>query len=854
LLIELRVLVIELCVLVIELRVLVIELRVWVIELRVLVVELRVWVIELRVLVVELRVWVVELRVLVVELRVLVVTQLLYYTNQILITPYKLFFMKTNMLFIYYLLSSIASFAQSGNFGNGSDGNITISTLTSLPINAQQIMSVSGSVFNVGSVSGYVVNTPVLIIQMTGAGAGTNEYAKVASISGNDLGFIGLVNTYEPLHTQIIKLYQYDNMDITATGELTTSGYNAATGTGGVLSFLIKNKLTVLAGGKMTMNAKGFDCGSAPSAAGTGGVGGAGGVATLNAGGDGGNTGIGGRGLFGGGNGAAKGGAGSGSIVSTALNCPFGITPGSSNASDIPNKKILLGTSGASGSTGASGVGAGGGGAGAGNNTLAGNDGTAGGDGGIGGIGGTGGLGGGLILFKVNESIYPTSSIVFEVKGGNGGNGNNGSTGGNGGIGGAGAGYDICAGTMGSSGGGGNGADGGAGGAGGAAGAGGFVLVTRNKTNRALLTPPVMVEGSSFGGSGGTGGAGGKGGTANASTNATGGPCGGGGGPGSGGTSHIFIRTCNIAVFRLIVLTTSNGTGNYTGTATNGNSFVFKIEPSYDVNYADISYTETDSGGNTTTIFASAINIATGILSDLISAVDANGACNGSALTDWVSVCEGFGGEDGTPGIDGLDGLDGDAKFYEDIEIPLPIHLLSFDGQHTKTQNDLQWTSATEQNSATYAIERSTDGEHFTTIGSLKAAGDSNTKQNYAFQDTHIQANDLYYYRLNMIDMDGTQAYSKTIALSDKNNGVKVLTCQPNPALDAINVVFTSKDSAAETIGLTIQNLLGTVLLSQTINTNQSTAIDLNHLPAGCYVLVTTTPNGAKYSQKFIKL
>ncbi len=95
---------------------------------------------------------------------------------------------------------------------------------------------------------------------------------------------------------------------------------------------------------------------------------------------------------------------------------------------------------------------------------------------------------------------------------------------------------------------------------------------------------------------------------------------------------------------------------------------------------------------------------------------------------------------------------------------PTPITLLEFKGKVVSNDIWLEWTTATEQNSKQFDIERSDDGIRFRTVGIVSAAGNSTVDKNYSFHDREI-VQEKNYYRLRQVDLDGTYEYSKTVLL-----------------------------------------------------------------------------------------
>ncbi len=71
---------------------------------------------------------------------------------------------------------------------------------------------------------------------------------------------------------------------------------------------------------------------------------------------------------------------------------------------------------------------------------------------------------------------------------------------------------------------------------------------------------------------------------------------------------------------------------------------------------------------------------------------------------------------------------------------PLPVSLLEFSGYWDKDEdvNVLHWTTVTEINNDYFDVERSFEGEPFTSIGFVKGQGNSITKHEYDFIDKDI--------------------------------------------------------------------------------------------------------------------
>ncbi len=99
---------------------------------------------------------------------------------------------------------------------------------------------------------------------------------------------------------------------------------------------------------------------------------------------------------------------------------------------------------------------------------------------------------------------------------------------------------------------------------------------------------------------------------------------------------------------------------------------------------------------------------------------------------------------------------------------PLPIELSSFTYEILRNQVLLHWQTKTEINSYSFEIERVDDIKNeWIKIGEVKANGNSNSDKNYSFNDESFPGGKSYY-RLKMIDNDGSCKYSKEIEVNSE--------------------------------------------------------------------------------------
>lgn len=94
----------------------------------------------------------------------------------------------------------------------------------------------------------------------------------------------------------------------------------------------------------------------------------------------------------------------------------------------------------------------------------------------------------------------------------------------------------------------------------------------------------------------------------------------------------------------------------------------------------------------------------------------------------------------------------------------LPIELLELQVRDEGGEAVVEWTTGSEQGNARFEVQRSADGSSFNTIGAVPAAGPSVTSAEYSFKDGS-PCSGTSYYRLRIIDQDGTSSTSALVPL-----------------------------------------------------------------------------------------
>lgn len=181
----------------------------------------------------------------------------------------------------------------------------------------------------------------------------------------------------------------------------------------------------------------------------------------------------------------------------------------------------------------------------------------------------------------------------------------------------------------------------------------------------------------------------------------------------------------------------------------------------------------------------------------------------------------------------------------------LPLKLGDFTAAGKPAGIQLNWETITEQNTSHFDIERSSDGSSFTTIGQVTARGNSTDKQYYTFTDQQPAAG-TNFYRLKMIDLDGSYTYSRIIAIKN-STGLLSLQLFPNPATDVLQVQIPA--TGKEEIIISITDAAGKTMYWKEMHITEginAASIPVLQLPKGVYYLIVENGQG-RQSKTFIR-
>jgi len=176
----------------------------------------------------------------------------------------------------------------------------------------------------------------------------------------------------------------------------------------------------------------------------------------------------------------------------------------------------------------------------------------------------------------------------------------------------------------------------------------------------------------------------------------------------------------------------------------------------------------------------------------------------------------------------------------------LPLNLISFNASIINGTVKAWWSTSNEVNTASFEVERSIDGRNFVTVAQKAAKNVSGINTYEALDATPLSG--LAYYRLKMIDKDGTVKYSQLVKL--RNKTTTKLEVFPNPTNGALSI---SHSKASNGAAIRIFTLEGKLVKS--INAQRDavqTAINIAELVNGNYQIVFEN-NGERSVTKIVK-
>jgi hypothetical protein len=174
-------------------------------------------------------------------------------------------------------------------------------------------------------------------------------------------------------------------------------------------------------------------------------------------------------------------------------------------------------------------------------------------------------------------------------------------------------------------------------------------------------------------------------------------------------------------------------------------------------------------------------------------------------------------------------------------QITLPVKLLAFSGSYNGSKTLLSWETANEVNFDRYDVERSTNGSDYLAIASEKSkTGIAQPKYQFS-DDLNGSYENVFYYRLRMVDIDGKYSYSNVIMVRKDQKQMASLIISPNPVFGGGVVTIRLGSESKKSVEVRVIDNSGKIVLKQQNQLNEGiNSISFNnqsHLQSGIYTV-----------------
>ncbi len=180
---------------------------------------------------------------------------------------------------------------------------------------------------------------------------------------------------------------------------------------------------------------------------------------------------------------------------------------------------------------------------------------------------------------------------------------------------------------------------------------------------------------------------------------------------------------------------------------------------------------------------------------------------------------------------------------------PLPVELVSFTAE-CGNRTMLNWSTASENNSDYFSVEKTADGVNWNEVAKVQSAGNTSQLTNYTAEDPSRQNNPVYY-RLKQVDFNGDSKVYSPISLDCENNPAAI-NLYPNPSKGSFSVALNGLSGK---ISIVLASSEGKIMERKQINAaTDSGLVEFveNQLHAGVYFVTVMDGNGFKETVKLI--
>jgi len=178
---------------------------------------------------------------------------------------------------------------------------------------------------------------------------------------------------------------------------------------------------------------------------------------------------------------------------------------------------------------------------------------------------------------------------------------------------------------------------------------------------------------------------------------------------------------------------------------------------------------------------------------------------------------------------------------------PPPFQLVSFSGSNSNNTNNISWTVQNEGGESYYQLQKSTDGQSYTTIAQVAASGSGTYSYNDAI-DVGVSA--TYYYRLRCVAKNSSIVLSNIVSITVTGNR-KSIKVYSNPFRGnlIVDIVTPVHDNATMVLSDAAGRQVLKAIYDVTAGDNVITLNGTDRLSSGVYILKITSTQQNKTIQ-----
>jgi len=178
----------------------------------------------------------------------------------------------------------------------------------------------------------------------------------------------------------------------------------------------------------------------------------------------------------------------------------------------------------------------------------------------------------------------------------------------------------------------------------------------------------------------------------------------------------------------------------------------------------------------------------------------------------------------------------------------LPLKLLSFTATLINDKVNLNWATTNEVSTNSFIVETSVDGTNWSDIATLPSK--NNKSANQYTLDNIVPQNGTNYYRLKVVDVDGSFTYSEVQSIQVMISK-ELFSLAPNPTGNQTTLSF---DNDIKQASINVFNMLGRVVAAKQVNLQGTNTcqIETTQLPAGVYSIRVNTNDGTSIKKLLV--